>query len=623
MDTATREKMRGELQYREMKMDRSAIDVQARTVRLSFSSEAPAARWWGVEILSHDPADVDLTRLSDGAALLLNHDWDVQVGVIDSCSVDPDKMGRALTRFSRSVKAEEIFVDVQDAIRGKTSVGYMVTAEVEIKPEDMSEEVKSLCLSTGLKAYRCKWMPYEVSIVSVPMDVKTGVGRSAEVATPQLAKDEDTITIKARGGKMDEVKTPSPEELAKKMAEAEGAIKSARKAEIEALASRYAGRVPKVDEMRDAAIREGIDGAEFKGRLFDALPQGERFESPVGELGLSEKEKKQFSVVRLLAHAAGDKDVNASFELECSREVEKRLGGKSKPNSVVLPFDIADTLNRRDLSYAGGATAGANLVGTNLQPNEWQAMLRAKSVAAQIGVRRVSVSGGNITFPRQTGATTAYWPGETGGFTESSQTFGLVTAMPNEVGTYTEVSRRLLTQGTPSVEMIVRDDLIQTIMLSEETQLFSGAGTNYPTGIINTSGVGTVTAANIGWTGAVEFETDIQTANAYVQNMWYAFNAAGAGILKTREKASGHPVYLMGDDRRMNGYGVAVSNLVASGYGFFGDWSKALLITWGAIEIVADPYSLATTGMVRFNVFHLMDVGILQPSAFTFCSDLS
>lgn len=415
--------------------------------------------------------------------------------------------------------------------------------------------------------------------------------------------------------------TPSPEEVAK-MKQLDAAIASARKAEIEALASRYAGRVPKVDEMRDAAIREGIDGAEFKGRLFDALPTGEKFEAPAGELGMSEKEKKAYSVVRMLAHIAGEK-VDAGLEIEASRALETKIGPKKDAKSLYLPFDIADTLNRRDLSYAGGATAGANLVGTNLLANEWEGMLRNKSIASQIGVRRLTVNGGNITFPRQTGAATAYWPGEGGAFTESNQTFGLVTAMPNEVGTFTDVSRRLLVQSTPSVEMVVREDLISSIMLSEEAQLFAGAGTNYPTGLINTSGVGTVTAANIAWDGAVEFETDIQTANADVSNMWYVFNQAGAGILKTRAKEAGYPIYLMGDDRRMNGYGVAVSGLIASGYGFFGDWSKALLVTWGAIEIIPDVVTQAANGLVRFNVFHLMDVATKQPAAFTFCSDLS
>jgi len=622
MDKATREKVMAAVQYRDLKLDRAAVSAETRTAELAFSSDKPYVRWWGIEILSHEPGDVNLSRLSDGAALLLNHDMHEQIGVVERCAVDPDKVGRATVRFSKSEDAEEVFQDVLDGIRTKTSVGYMVHSMTEIKPEEMDEALKNMCAGEGLKAYRCTWEPYEVSIVSVPADTSVGVGRSAEVAVPAPAKGQESININGRGAKMDEViKTPSPEELAK-IAELDNQIKAARKAEIESIARQYVGRVPKVDELRDAAIRDNVTGDVFKGRLFDALPAGEKFETPAGEIGMSEKEKKAYSVSRLLAHIAGEK-VDAGLEIEASRTLEAKIGAKRNANSLYLPFDIADTLNRRDLSYVGGATLGANLVGTNLLASEWEGMLRNKSIAAELGVRRMTVSGGNITFPRQTGAATAYWPGEGGSISESTQSFGLVTAMPNEVGTYTDVSRRLLVQGTPSVEMIVREDLIQTIMLSEESQLFSGAGTNYPTGIINTSGVGTVDAANINWAGAVEFETDIQTANADTNSMRYAFNSAGAGILKTRAKEAGYPVYLMGDDRRMNGYGVSVSNLVASGYGFFGDWSKALLITWGAIEVFPDAITGATSGLVRFHVFHLMDVAIKQPSAFTYCSNLS
>ena len=52
-----------------------AVDVGARTVELAFSSEEPAQRWWGFEILSHDPSAVMLERIGDSAPLLLDHDW--------------------------------------------------------------------------------------------------------------------------------------------------------------------------------------------------------------------------------------------------------------------------------------------------------------------------------------------------------------------------------------------------------------------------------------------------------------------------------------------------------------------------------------------------------------------
>ena len=69
------------------------IDVPARTVPLAFSSEAPYERWFGIEILDHSKGSCDLSRLADGRhPLLLNHDTDSQIGVIDSAEIDSDKV---------------------------------------------------------------------------------------------------------------------------------------------------------------------------------------------------------------------------------------------------------------------------------------------------------------------------------------------------------------------------------------------------------------------------------------------------------------------------------------------------------------------------------------------------
>ena len=51
-------------------LDRSAIDEEARTVSLSFSSDAPVERWFGMEVLDHSPKSVDLGRLNDGDRFL-------------------------------------------------------------------------------------------------------------------------------------------------------------------------------------------------------------------------------------------------------------------------------------------------------------------------------------------------------------------------------------------------------------------------------------------------------------------------------------------------------------------------------------------------------------------------
>ena len=174
---------RGDVQLRTVPIPKGAVNVDKRTADLAFSSETPVPRWFGIEILSHDPGCMELTRLASGGPLLLNHNSDVQVGVVESARCDPDKMGRATVRFSRSALGEEVFRDVLDGIRQNVSVGYSIDEDpVQMKPEEMDEELKTLALKEQAPVYLIRaWTPMEISMAPVPADIKVGVGRTADL----------------------------------------------------------------------------------------------------------------------------------------------------------------------------------------------------------------------------------------------------------------------------------------------------------------------------------------------------------------------------------------------------------------------------------------------------------
>ncbi len=102
------------------------VDQDSREVGLSFSSEEGVERWFGTEILDHDPSSVRLGRLTDGGPLLVDHDPADHVGVVEKATVSKDRVGRALVRFGKSSRANEIFADVVDGIRRHISVGYRI-----------------------------------------------------------------------------------------------------------------------------------------------------------------------------------------------------------------------------------------------------------------------------------------------------------------------------------------------------------------------------------------------------------------------------------------------------------------------------------------------------------------
>ena len=119
--------------------DRASLNKDERTVDLAWCSELPYERWWGIEVLDCKPTSVRMGRLKNSAPLLVGHDTDDHVGVVESVSLDKDKKGRARVRFSKSARGEEIFTDVLDGIRTKVSVGYRIHDLVlESKDEEVS-----------------------------------------------------------------------------------------------------------------------------------------------------------------------------------------------------------------------------------------------------------------------------------------------------------------------------------------------------------------------------------------------------------------------------------------------------------------------------------------------------
>lgn len=148
---------------------RATTDKNARTVELSFSSEQPYDRSWGREILDHSSNSVRLGRLRTGGPLLVDHDSRDIVGVIESVRVDADRKGRAVVRFGKSARAEEVFQDVTDGIRCNVSVAYQIHDAVVVETKD------------SFATYRITdWEPFEISLVSVPADASVGVGRSMD-----------------------------------------------------------------------------------------------------------------------------------------------------------------------------------------------------------------------------------------------------------------------------------------------------------------------------------------------------------------------------------------------------------------------------------------------------------
>lgn len=602
----------GSIVERFLQVDQRGIDADARTVEVAFSSEAPVDRHYGIEVLDHSPGSMRTHRLDSGAAVLVDHDPRDQVGVVASARTGDDRVGRAALRFGRSARASEIFQDVQDGIRPNVSVRYLVHEAVH--------EVRE-----GRDAYRITdWEPFEISIVSIPADPSVGVGRSHSATKETAIMPNETATPAAAAP----AAAPAPaatapatpaapvDTTAARSAGADGERR--RSADIIAIGQQY--RHLGADAMVNDAISNGLTVDAFRSQV---LEHAGRQPVPSAAIGMSENEVRQYSFVRALAALANPTDQRAreraAYEFEVSEAAAERAGRESR--GLVVPFDVLRA-QARGLEV-GTATAGGHTVATDLLSSSFIDLLRDAMIINTLGAQYLTGLVGNVAIPKQTGGATMYWVDENGIPTESQQAFGQVPMSPKTAAARTEISRKLLLQSSIDVEAFVRRDLATTIGLGIQAAAINGSGSGAePRGILNTTGIGSVTAD--GWDGVVDLETAVAVANADVGTLAYLTNAKVRGLLKKTfvdGPGTGERVWASGNTP-LNGYRAGVTNAVPSNLAtdnsalIFGNWADLIIGMWGGLDLQVDPFSAGDKGAVVVRVFQDVDVAVRHGESF-------
>ena len=149
-----------------------AANEEERTVELSFSSEEPYERWFGVEILDHSDGCVDLERLCSIGCVLFNHKRDEVIAKVLEAKCENGRC-TAVIQFDKDEKSDVIYQKVKGGTLKGVSVGYLVSVWEEVAAGKTSSDGRF----TGPCSIAKRWMPYEISIVSIPADPTVGVGR--------------------------------------------------------------------------------------------------------------------------------------------------------------------------------------------------------------------------------------------------------------------------------------------------------------------------------------------------------------------------------------------------------------------------------------------------------------
>ncbi|NBT52520.1 MAG: phage major capsid protein, partial [Marivivens sp.] len=600
-------------------------EVEERTYQFPFSSEFPVERYFGSEVLSHDKGAADLDRLNDSAPLLFNHDPDRVIGVVERAYIDEKKRrGYTQVRFSRNEFAQEVLSDVKDGILRNVSFGYSI--------DKMEEREGGDFVATS-------WRPYEVSVVSIPADPGVGIGRSlVDSETEQAASAAPIPSVPAM-----ENTAPDLQQVRAEAAEAE----RSRIAGISALCSKH-----DLEDMGRQLIEGGRSIDEARAAVLEKL--GAKPVETVKPVELEQRDHSNYQIADgIRAMCTGDwSSHGAGLVRELSQEVMRASGRTaSSERSFFVPFSALT----RATYVTSAAANGGNIVATDLLDQDFIEALRNASPVMGLGVRTMTGLVGDVAIPRRNGVSSTYYLStETTAITQSESTFDQVTLSPKNLASLSKYSRQTLIQGTPGIEGLVRTDLTDGILAALDAAVLNGSGSSgQPTGIRNTSGIGSVAIDTNGGAITMEAIVDLETAitqdNAVVGNsMAYVTNAKVMGALK-KLRAGGSTTtdgsFLFNSDLQaigrgptpltLNGYPIATTNAVPSnltkGSGtnlsavVAGDFSQAMVGFYGnGLEIVvgeeSDDFAKALTsvrGIISF------DVAVRHAESFASIEDVS
>jgi HK97 family phage major capsid protein len=332
---------------------------------------------------------------------------------------------------------------------------------------------------------------------------------------------------------------------------------------------------------------------------------------------------REFSICKAIVARLGE-DVDAGFEREISAEVRRRSGRTFQ--GIAVPDEVFE---KRVLTVGAAA---ADLYPVQHASGQFIDALRSALVVGRLGATVLSNLQGDVEIPRQTGSSSAQWVGEDGQLTATDATFDDVVLQPKTVGAISSYSRRTLINASPGIEQIVRNDLASVVASAIDREALLGDGaSNRPTGVLNQTGVHSLTLAGPTWAQVLGFPAAIETADADVGSLAWVSNPTAVHKLRSTVKVtSTDSVMLMQEPGSLAGYPflttTAIPDLGSPGADtvLFGAWSQLLVGYWSGVDVLANPYEpdSFSRGRVAIRVMRDVDVAVRHGQSFAKAMDL-
>lgn len=361
-----------------------------------------------------------------------------------------------------------------------------------------------------------------------------------------------------------------------------------------------------------------------------------------GEEAELDKIRKKYRLLRHMDLAQRGKVIDG-VEAEMAQEADKeaRQSGISLSGTVRIPGLLKMGETRADLAV-GTNTAGGYTVFT--EPGGLIPILEPKLVTRALGAEILTGLTGNLTFPRNNADSAATWEGENTDNDQTDITFDTVALSPKRLGCFVVIGKQLMIQSSIDVENYVRRRMNFAIGRAVDVAAINGSGSsNQPTGVLNTSGIGSVAIGTNGgnptWSHIVNLESAIATADADLGRLSYLTTPGVRGKLKQTEKASNTGMFVWTDERagdsrmgQLNGLNAFTSTLVPSTLPkgtaigvchavLIGNWEELMIGQWAGLDITLDNITLAGKAQIKLIVNSWWDIAVKHAASFAAIKD--
>ncbi|WP_312210675.1 HK97 family phage prohead protease [Pseudescherichia sp.] len=602
---------------RELQVPHQAINLDSRTISVSFCSEQPVEREINGElyneILLCGSENVDLRRLNNSGAVLYNHNRDALIGAVIDARLDPDRVGRATLRISNTANDE--WEMIQEGVLTHISVGYNI--------DDYRIEENNIVVT--------KFTPLEISLVSIPADTNCQVGRSID-ANENLNElnllNSNSETIQ-EGELMEETKQDIDEPVS------ETEVIQEEVQETEVLKEEVATRAEQSDE-------ELLDIISNRPELLNKLTKQETIEEePVMEdFAEAERQHELTSIGNVLNIDVSDAIANGISVADFKRQINDK--NNIKDDEMKNEFSLKNSLrafaNDDDMSAfeqgkrgvvvpnqalrAVNTTVGTNLIQETIEYDSYIDILRANSVLANFPITVISglEGDGKLSLPAlSSDFTDAFgFVAEDGSSPEATPAFGKVTLEPKDF-TGSVYLTRLMMKSSSAAERYTTDAMIKGAASQLEKHVLG----NVITEAEKAGNVKEVAAlANIDFDAVVDAMGELGSKNVISSSIVAVMSPkTRAALRKQVVKGNTSAKFLVegqGTSQVLAGeIPVIESTLVEDGQVVLGDYSQIVIAQWGSdVELDKDATTSRARGGLYLRIWATMSTAVARPESF-------